>query len=480
MCKYGVILLKNLWNKCLLELKKYISIYEFNIWILPLQVLIYNNIINLYSPNKFVIKHIKKNYLIYINNFFLKYWKYKRIKPILNFLIGSINNSNKNNLFKNNFIYLNSKKNKYNSYDFKEFNNFNLLKKYSFDNFIYNKSNIYAYKKSIKICNLNSNFKYLFIYSKVGLGKTHLLNSIGNRINYLYNGKKSIFYINMKVFLSKIEYFLYKNLIENFIFYLKSFSIFLIDDIQFLYNKKLIQNKFLNIFNMLFKYNKFIILTSNCNVNKLKGINNEIISKLYYNFVFIKINNCDINLRYKFLISKCKYINFCLDKKILYFISEYLNSNFYELENILYLIYVNAINLNYINKININFIKYILYKFILNNSNYNLNVKIYDIQKVVCNYYNITIDNLLSKYRYKSFVWPRQISIAISKKLTNYSLIKLGLYFGGLSNSYILYSYNKIKKLYMNNSKVKLEFNNLIKLIVYYKNEIYYKKKKIN
>ncbi len=468
----------NLWKICLFKLKKYISKYEFNIWILPLQVLINNNIINLYAPNKFIINYVKDKYLYYINNFFLKYWENKNIKPVFNFLIGSKNNII-NNFLKSNYYYFNNNKYKNNLYNFKEFNHCNLFKKYNFNNFICNNCNILAYKSSIKICNFFNNFKYLLIYSNTGLGKTHLLNSIGNRINYLYNYKRNVLYINMKILLNKIKYFLYNDLIKDFIFYLKSISIFLIDDIQFLYNYKYIQNEFLNILNFLLNYNKFIVLTSRFNINKLNGINNKIISKLYYNFFSIKINNSNSNLRYKFLVNKCKNISFNLDKKILFFISKYLNLNFNKLENILYIIYINSINLNYLYKININFIKNMLYEFIyINNSN--INIKIYNIQKIICKYYNITINNLLSKYRYKSFVWARQVSIAISKKLTNYSLIKLGLYFGGLSNSYILYSYNKIKRLYVNNYKVKLEINKLIKLIIYNKNEIYNKKKKIN
>ncbi len=464
-------MLKNLWKICLLKLKKHISEYEFNIWILPLQVKINNNIINLYSPNKFIINYIKKNYLNYINNFFIKSLKYNlNIKPYFNFIIGSKNNI-KNNLLNNNI-----NKNE-NIFDLNNSNNSNIFKNYNFNNFIFNESNILAYKECINLCNLSNKYKFLFIYGKTCLGKTHLLNAIVNKVNLLYNYKKKIFYVNMKSLLNKMKYFLYKNSVKNFVHYIKSISIFLIDDIQYLCNKNYIQIEFLNLLNILLYYKKYIVLTSNCNIYNLKNINDKLIYKLNYSLK-IKIHNANSNLKYNFLIKKCNYINLFLDNNILLFISKNFNLNFIELENILYLIYINAINLNYINKINIDFIKKILYKFI--DYNNKLNIKIYNIQKIVCNYYNITINNLLSKHRYKSFVWPRQIAITLSKDLTDYSLLKLGSYFGNLSHSYILYSYNKIKKLCLNNCKVRLEFNNLIKLIMCYKNEIYYKKKKVN
>ncbi len=466
-----LILSKNLWKMCLLNLKKYISSYNFSIWILPLQVIINNNIINIYSPNKFIINYIKKKYLKYINNFFLQYWKNKNLKPYFNFIIGSKNNI-KYNLLNYNNIYYNK-----NVFNINSFNNLNLLKNYNFDNFIFNKSNILAYKECIKICNLKSKCRFLFIYGNSGSGKTHLLNSIGNKINILYNYKKKILYTNMKYLLKKIKHFLINNLIKKFIIYIKSISIFLIDDIQFLCNKNYIQIEFLNLLNILLYYKKYIVLTSNCNISNFENINDNLIFKLNYSFK-IKIYNPDINLKYNFLVKKCKDINLFLEKDILFYISKNFNLDFIKLEYILYLIYIQIINLNYIKNININFIKNILYKFVIINDNY-LNIKIYDIQKIVCNYYNITINDLLSKYRYKSFVLPRQIAIALSRKLTNYSLLKLGLCFNNLSHSYILYSYNRIKNLYLNNSKIKLEFNNLIKLIMNYKNEIYYKKKKV-
>ncbi len=463
-------MLNNIWQKCLIKLKNHISKYKFNIWILPLQVIIYNNSINLYAPNNFVLNYVKKNYLNYIYKCILKFWNIKNKKPLLKFLVGNKYNS-KYLKFKNK-ININYKF-KYNFLNFNKFNDCILLKKYKFNNFIFNKSNIIAYKESKNICNFSyRNYKSLFIYSNTGLGKTHLLHSIGNKINNLYNFKKNVIYISSENFVSKMINCLYNNLIEKFKLYFKLASILLIDDIQFLSKKYHSQEEFFCILNNLLENNRFIVLTSNNNIKKLNNIDTRIISRISCGLI-INIKNPDFDLRYKFLIKKSKEINLFLNEKILYFIAKKFIKNFFELEGILHILLINSIYFNCVNNINIDFVKKILYKIIKKDNI----IKIYDIQKIVSNYYNITINDLLSKYRYRSFVLPRHMSIAISKKLTNYSLSKLGKYFGGLNHSTILYSCNKIKELCIKNFKIKLDFKNLTKIIISHKNEIYYRKK---
>lgn len=384
-------------------------------------------------------------------------------------MIGNIFDNNKKNIL-NNKKY--NYKIKYNYY-YKKFNNCLLLNKYKFNNFICGKSNILVYKECINICNFSyRNYKLLFIYSDTGLGKTHLLHSIGNNINLLYGNKKNVILINSDIFVSKMIYYLYNNKIEDFKSYFKSASILLIDDIQFFCRKYYSQDEFLNILNNLLENNIFIVLTSNMNVNKLNYINKRIISRLSCGLI-LNIKNPDFNLRYKFLFKKSKEMSLFLNENILYFITKNFINNFFELEGILNILLINSIYFNCINNITLNFVKDILYKLIYTNDIIN----IYDIQKIVSNYYKININDLLSKYRYKSLILPRQMSIAISKKLTNYSLSEIGSFFGGLDHSTILYSCNKIKLLCLKNLRIKLDFKNLIKIIISYKNEIYYRKK---
>lgn len=257
-------------------------------------------------------------------------------------------------------------------------------------------------------------------------------------------------------------YFLIKNYnFLNFKFYIKSVDLFLIEDIHLIVNNFFLQKKFLFILNYLFKYNKkyYIIITSNLNINNLNFI---------YDLSFLLsiniINICKIDyiIKYIFIKKYFKKNNILIKKNIINYICKIEINNFYELKEILDIIYIYSIYFKCLNNININFIKLISYNY-LNLYDFNF---ILNIQKNVCIYYNICIKKLLSESRIKKFLYPRQISIFLSKKIINLSFYKLGLFYNNLNYSIILYSYNKIKKLYINDNLVKKDIDYLTKIIL--------------
>ncbi len=451
---------QNLWQKCLVQLKNNLSDYEFNMWILPLQAIVFTDSIELYAPNKFVVNYVYENYLSLINKS-LFFFCNKNSIPTVNLFVGS------KNLDENSFLSVNKKlylKDKFslNFLNFKKFNNCNLLDKYTFNNFIYSESNFIVYKELLNICNFPlTNYRSIYLYSNTGLGKTHLLHAIGNNVNSLFNFKKHVIYITSERFVSKMVYSLYNNSIEEFKLYFRSADILLIDDIQFFSNKEHSQEEFLYIISALLDKNSFIVVTSNVHIKKMNGINNRLMSKLLCGLV-INIKKPDFKLRYRFLVKKTKEMSFFLGKNIIKFIAKNVFNNISELEGALNIVFVNTIYFNYLNNINIDFVKNILYDLI---GVYDKKINISDIQEIVSNYYKLSLSDLLSRSRYKSLIYPRQISIAISKKLTNYSLSELGKFFGGLDHSTILYSCKKISRLCITNHNVKSDFKNLIKLI---------------
>ncbi len=452
------MLLYNLWLKCLNKFKNNLSKYEFSMWILPLQVVADNNSLNIYAPNIFVINYVKNNYL----NNILKYFSFfcKNL-PLINFYVGNI--YDKNNIFLKNKKINNFKKN----------NNYILFKEYKFSNFIYSKSNFIAYKETINLCNFFfKGSKLLFLYSYSGLGKTHLINSIGNEINSIYKKEKKIIYINTERFVNNMMFFISNNNLEKFKYYFKSADVLLMDDIQYLVYNKYVQEEFIYILDYLLKKNCLLVFTCDKNIKKI-NLHSRIISRLSCG-LSIKINKIDYYIKYKFLCLNTKIMNFFLDNKIIVFISKLDFNNIYELKGVLNFLFMKAKNLNCLNNITIDFVKNILYNF--------LNIKKNDIiinivKRIVSYYFNIKVINLLSKSRCKSFVYPRQMSIAISRKFTNCSLYKLGIYFGGLDHSTVLYSCRKIKKLCIINNNIRFDYNNLTKLVLMSKYEILYKKK---
>ncbi len=444
-------MLHYLWQKCLIKIKNYLSEYEFNMWIFPLQVNLINKYIYLCAPNFFILNYVRKKYFYLICKYIIRYYiNFNYIK----FIVG-----NKRLIFKRIYIKNRSKKilDKY-----LKFNDLFLFNKCRFSNFICSKSNFFAYNKIFNLSFLKKkNNKIIFLYSYSGLGKTHLLYSLINNINTIYKFKKNIIYINCYKFIKKM-YFLIKNYnFLNFKFYIKSVDLFLIEDIHLIVNNFFLQKKFLFILNYLFKYNKkyYIIITSNLNINNLNFI---------YDLSFLLsiniINICKIDyiIKYIFIKKYFKKNNILIKKNIINYICKIEINNFYELKEILDIIYIYSIYFKCLNNININFIKLISYNY-LNLYDFNF---ILNIQKNVCIYYNICIKKLLSESRIKKFLYPRQISIFLSKKIINLSFYKLGLFYNNLNYSIILYSYNKIKKLYINDNLVKKDIDYLTKIIL--------------
>ncbi len=435
-------MLFNIWKKFLVKFKKIISLNEFNMWIFPLKVFFNRKKIFLYAPNKFIFNYVYKKYIKLINYFIFKeynnnftlYFNYEKV------------------FFIKNYYFLNK--------DIK-MNNCILLNNYRFDNFIFSDSNYIAYKESLNICFLKKEYNnILFIYGKSGLGKTHLLNAIGNYINFLYFFKVKVIYIKSEVLILNILKFINNYSILEFQNSFRSATILLIDDIHFFFGKKIIQLNLLNIINFFLESGKFLVVTSNKNIKNLNF--NLNLSSILYSGLNIKINRIDFFLKKKFIYKKIKFMNLNFKDNIICFISKMNIKNIYELNSFLNILNYNILNKKYFNNITISFLEKIFCNFFLKNNFIN----VFYIIEIVSNYFSITVNKLLSKSRCKFIVYPRQIAIAISRKLTNYSLIELGFFFKNINHSTILYSCKKINNLCLNNNLVKNDFLNLISIIL--------------
>ncbi len=453
----------NLWNKCLIKLKNNLSKYEFNMWILPLQVLIIKKYIYLCAPNIYIFNNIYKRYLNLIYKYIIKY----NINfYIIKFIIGDKKLITKRfNLKKKKYIILN------NYFDIKDFY---LFKKYNFENFIYGKSNFLVYSKLYNLIHFKKiKFKLIFLYSNSGLGKTHLLCSVKNYIDKIYKIKKDVIYINSLNFIKKMYLLINKYNFNVIKYYINSINFFLIDNINFIKNNIFLQKKFYFVLKYLihYKFKLYIIISSNIIISKLNFIKK--LSSLLSNFV-ININNIDFVIKRKFIKKFFIKNNMLLNDNIINYICSIKIDNFFQLKEILNIIFFYSSYYNCLKNIEICFIKKIFNNFLNTYNNY----LFFCIQKSICIYYNINIKKLLSKSRIKNILYPRQIFIFLSKKIINYSLYKLSYLFNNLSYYQILYSYNKIKKLYYNNNLIKKDINSLIKIILKNKNAFYIKERK--
>lgn len=403
-------------------------------WIRPLRTKIKKNIIILYAPNYFVLDWIQNKYINYFQYILHDLCNFK--PPVIIILIKKKINSYLFKKKKENFIpesQFSNLKNHFNA--FKKFSGIN--KKYNFHNFIEGESNQLARYSSYQLAsNFKQSYNPLFLYGSTGLGKTHLLHAIGNSI---LKEKKyaKVAYMHSECFIQNMINALKKNTIEKFKNYYRSVDVLLIDDIQFFSKKKHSQDELFHTFNTLFEKKQKIILTSNCYPKRIKGLSDLLKSRFNWGLT-VSITAPKINTRVKILLYKAHEKKILLPKEVALFIAKKIYSNVRELEGALNKIQIKA----HFNKKKITLE---LAKKTLKNAIQKKKISIKNIQNTVVEYFKIKISDLISKKRSRSITEPRQIAMALSKKLTNYSFSEIGFAFGGKDHTTVLYACKKIK-----------------------------------
>ncbi|MBK4775839.1 chromosomal replication initiator protein DnaA [Candidatus Pantoea edessiphila] len=459
-----------LWQQCLIRLQDQLTATEFSMWIRPLQAKYSKNILALYAPNRFVLDWVKYKYYGDINELMQELCGIDA--PSLNFKVGICNLQNKTikttkniaipiTSIRKNFV---NKQIEISSWDnlltkLNIIRSSNLNKKYNFDSFVEGKCNKLARTAAYQVAN-NTNIKYnpLFIYGNTGLGKTHLLNAVGNKIT-TKEPKIKLVYINSELFVQSMVKSLKNSAIEDFKCYYRSADTLLIDDIQFLANKERSQEEFFHTFNILIENNKQIIITSDHYPKDLHGIEDRLKSRFGCGLT-IAIKPPELETRIEILMKKANENNILLPKEVACFIAKNLNSNVRELEGALNRIIANA---NFIGcTINIDFVNEVLQDLLALQGDV---ITIPNIQKKVAEYYRIAVVDIISQNRSRSFTYPRQIAMTIAKELTNYSLSEIGNAFGGRDHTTVLHAYRKIKLLCKNNYNFEKDFYKIIKLL---------------
>ncbi|PPI86290.1 chromosomal replication initiator protein DnaA [Candidatus Pantoea edessiphila] len=458
-----------LWQRCLIRLQDQLPATEFSMWIRPLQAKLSKNTLALYAPNRFVLDWVKDKYYKDISELMKELCGINA--PLLNFEVGLCNIDNVENSITNNIgISINSIRGSvHNKLNSSICNNIllksnvvyhsNLNQKYNFDNFIEGKSNKLARTIAYQVAN-HGVVKYnpLFIYGDTGIGKTHLLHAIGNKIiNKLLDIK--LVYIHSELFVQNMIKAIKNNAIEDFKYYYRSADTLIIDDVQFLSNKERSQEELFHTFNVLLENNKQIILTSDRYPKELYGVQDRLKSRFDCGLT-IAINPPELETRIAILMKKAGENDIILSNDVALFIAKHLNSNIRELEGALNRIIVNA---NFIGcVISINFVEKILKDLF---SSQEKIITIYNIQQKVAEYYKIKITDMISKKRSRLFTRPRQIAMAIAKEITNHSLPDIGSAFGGRDHTTVIHSCRKIRQLCKKDFDLKKDFYSLIKFL---------------
>ncbi len=337
----------------------------------------------------------------------------------------------------------------------------------NFDNFIVGSSNSLAFEASKKVTENFSNYNPLYLYSGVGMGKTHLLNAIG--LNLKQN--KKIMLISAERFMYHFVKSIKSNEMIKFKDYFRNTDVLLIDDIQFMNGKEALQEEFFHTFSALLDKGSQIVLTADRPPNKLSRIQERIKSRFSGGLV-VDIQNPDLVLRSEIIknkLSELKVINgnnVIISDEIQKFICSEIKSSVRELVGALNR--VVSFSRIYNRVPNLSETRIIL-KDLLNI--YENKVNIDSIQTIVCKYFKISKNEMLSSRRSRYLVRPRQTAIYLAKLLTSKSLPEIGRCFANRDHTTVIHSVKTIEKLRKENNELNLKIDTLKNKILYNKTD---------
>ena len=337
----------------------------------------------------------------------------------------------------------------------------NLNRKYTFNEFVAGSSNQFAYAAAMAVANNPATtYNPLFVYGGVGLGKTHLVNAIGNSILKKSPHMRICYYTSEK-FMNELINSLRYNRMDEFRNKFRSMDVLLIDDIQFIAGKERTQEEFFHTFNALYESHKQIIVTSDKFPKDIPGLEERLRSRFEWGLI-ADIQPPDVETKLAILKMKAEQNSIRLPEDVSLFLANSICNNVRELEG--YLIRIGAYSSLTSIPVSLEMAKDVL-KDILIERNKELSVE--EILKKVSNHFNIKISDIKSAKRLKAVVLPRQIAMYLSRQLTSSSYPEIGDRFGGKDHSTIIHAIRKIEKLMEEDFQLRSTIENLKKEMTY-------------
>ena len=420
----------NIFNQSVKELERSMNAPEYNSWVRPLEFDLKENNFNIYAPNEF------------IENFFRE----KYLPKLMNLLENSIG--------RNRFILnlaVQQTTNNISSYDRTGLND-----NYIFESFVEGKSNQIALAAAKLVADQASGSKYnpLFLYGGVGLGKTHLMHAVGNKLKKERPDAK-ICYLHSETFVSEMVKALQLGAMNEFKKFYRGLNALLIDDIQFFAGKEQSQDELFHTFNSLIENGNLMIFSCDRYPKEIEGLEERLKSRFGWGLSVV-IDPPALETRAAILMQKANDMGLALSDECAFFIADQVKSNVRELEGALTRVAANARFTNA--EIDIDLIKNSLRDILAIQARM---VTIPNIQRVVAEYYNIRVSDLLSSRRSRSVTRPRQIAMSLAKSLTNHSLPEIGESFGGRDHTTVIHACEKVKELMQTNLEIEEDFKKL-------------------
>ena len=312
---------------------------------------------------------------------------------------------------------------------------------FTFASFVGGKANQFARAAASQVAeNPGQAYNPLFVYGATGLGKTHLVQAIGNRL-LESNPKANIRYIHAEQFVTDVVRAYQHKAFDSFKRSYHTLDLLLVDDIQFFGGKSRTQEEFFYAFNALIEGGKQVVMTSDRFPKEISNIDDRLISRFGWGLT-VSVEPPELEMRVAILIKKAESDGLVLDEDVAFFIAKHIRSNVRELEGGLkrVLAYSRFNNL----PVSISSAKDALKDLL---AVLNRQISIDNIQKTVADYYKIKVAEMYSKKRVRSLARPRQVAMALAKELTPMSLPEIGEAFGGRDHTTVLHACRKVQQL---------------------------------
>jgi chromosomal replication initiator protein len=452
--------LNTFWLSCLDHFRKELNAQQFNTWIKPLQIdpeLNSDDEVVLIAPNRFVSQWVKDNFIAHIENMALMYFD----KKIQFHLKLAEPNDAKAVIVKAAPVETPQEPpaEPKAAYQPGRKNPNGLNPNFTFDNFVTGKANQLARAGAIQVAESPGiAYNPLFIYGGVGLGKTHLIQAIGNYV--LENNKNAkIRYVHAEKYVSDVVSAYQHKAFDKFKLYYHSLDLLLVDDVQFFGGKNRTQEEFFYAFNALIETHKQVIITCDTYPKEITGLEERLVSRFGWGLT-VAVEPPELEMRVAILLKKACQEKIRLDENVAFFIAKHIRSNVRELEGALKR--VLAFSRFVGQEITLDLAKEALKDLLAVQSR---QISIENIQKTVADYYKIKVSEMYSKKRSRIVARPRQMAMAIAKELTALSLPDIGEAFGGRDHTTVLHGYRKINELRVSDPVVNRDFNALILIL---------------
>lgn len=465
--------MENFWPTCLSRFEQELSAQQYNTWIKPLYAEVEGDLVRLIAPNRFVMQWVKERFLKKIEQF-ANELQLSNIR--IDFVISNTDSeqdsksTSKPNI-KNNVVQqvnlaevLISKAGPLAKPHNKKINtvekaNSGLNESFKFDNYVTGRANQLARAAAIQVAqNPGAAYNPLFIYGGVGLGKTHLLQAIGNELKE-HNPDAKIRYLHAERYVNDVVKAYEHKAFDEFKRQYHSLDLLLIDDIQFFAKKTRTQEEFFYAFNSLIEAKKQIVITCDTYPKEIADVDERLRTRFSWGLT-VAVEPPELEMRVAILLKKAEAVNLNLPEDVAFFIAKQIRSSVRELEGALNRIIAMAKFTGH--NIDVHLAKDALRDLIAVRGR---QVTMENIQKTVADYYKIKVAEMYSKKRTRNFARPRQIAMALSRELTNHSFPEIGEAFGGRHHTTVMHACDEVDLLRQNDPTFTRDISFLIQVI---------------